>query len=130
MIPLPSKSPFSGGEIIVTRFYCPDTDVSVEGRFSVSTPFPQLSPEQLEFIEVFVRNEGKINRMEGELGMSYPTIRSRLREVVRALGYDPEQDDEETAPSVSEERRLHVLQELDEGKLSFDQAMQILQNEG
>ncbi|MBV7332747.1 DUF2089 domain-containing protein [Chloroflexi bacterium TSY] len=114
----------------MTRFYCPDTDVSVEGRFSVSTPFPQLSPEQLEFIEVFVRNEGKINRMEGELGMSYPTIRSRLREVVRALGYDPEQDDEETAPSVSEERRLHVLQELDEGKLSFDQAMQILQNEG
>lgn len=129
MITLPSKSPFSGGEIIVTRFYCPETDVSVEGRFSVSTPFPQLTTEQLEFIEVFVRNEGKINRMESELGMSYPTIRSRLREVVRALGYDPEQDEEETI-GISEEKRLQVLKELDEGKLSFEQAMQVLQNEG
>lgn len=128
MIPLPTRSPFSGGEIIVTRFYCPDTDVTVEGRFSVSAPFAQLTPEQLQFIEIFVRNEGRISRMECELGMSYPTIRSRLREIIRDMGYEPGQEEEE-APAVAPEDRSRVLQDLDQGKLSFEEAMRILQGE-
>ncbi|MEZ4710425.1 MAG: DUF2089 domain-containing protein [Caldilineaceae bacterium] len=128
MIPLPTRSPFSGGEIIVTRFYCPDTDVTVEGRFSVSAPFAQLTPEQLQFIEIFVRNEGRISRMEGELGMSYPTIRSRLREIIRNMGYEPGQEEEEEA-AVAPADRSRVLQDLDQGKLSFEEAMRILQGE-
>ncbi|MCB0084370.1 MAG: DUF2089 domain-containing protein [Caldilineaceae bacterium] len=127
MIPLPTRSPFSGGEIIVTRFYCPDTDVTVEGRFSVSAPFAQLTPEQLQFIEIFVRNEGRISRMEGELSMSYPTIRNRLREIIRAMGYEPGQEEEE--PAVAPADRSRVLQDLDQGKLSFEEAMRILQGE-
>ena len=126
MIPLPARSPFTGGEIIVTRFYCPESDVTVEGRFSVSNPFSQLTPEQQAFVHLFVRSEGRISRMEGELGMSYPTIRNRLREIIRAMGYEPGGDESE---SLSEEERQRVLQELDEGKLSFDEAMKALQGE-
>jgi hypothetical protein len=126
MIPLPARSPFTGGEIIVTRFYCPDSDVTVEGRFSVTHPFAQLTPEQLEFVELFVRSEGRISRMEGELEMSYPTIRNRLREIIRAMGHEP---GEEEAASLSEEERQRVLQQLDAGTLSFEEAMSILQGE-
>ena len=126
MIPLPTKSPFSGGEIVVTRFYCPETDVSVEGRFSVSTPFAQLTPEQLEFVELFVRCEGKISRMESELNMSYPTIRSRLRDIVREMGFEPGQSD---APRLTENERLKILQDLDQGNVTFEEAMQLLQGE-
>lgn len=125
MIPLPAKSPFSGGDIIVTRFYCPDTDVTVEGRFSVSVPFAQLTPEQLDFVKTFIRCEGKISRMEGELGLSYPTIRSRLREVISALGYDPGQEES----GISEEDRRRILEDLDKGRLSFQDAMKMLQGE-
>ncbi len=90
MLPLPTRCPLTGGEIIVTRIYCPDADVSIEGRFAVAEPpFAQLTPEQIQFVEIFVRNEGKLNRMEEDLGLSYPTIRSRLHDVIRALGYEP-----------------------------------------
>lgn len=133
MIPLPSRSPFTGGEIIVTRFYCPDSDTSVEGQFAVANPFAQLSQEQLEFVELFVRSEGRISRMEGELALSYPTIRSRLKEIVQALGYDSELDDvdeehdgsrEDSRPNPQiEEARQRIIKELDEGKISFDEAM-------
>jgi len=34
----------------------------------------------------FVRNEGKINRVGEDLGMSYPTVRSRLHDLIRAAG--------------------------------------------
>jgi hypothetical protein len=37
-------------------------------------------------VEAFVRDEGKITRMEEEFSLSYPTIRSRLHEVIKALG--------------------------------------------
>jgi hypothetical protein len=121
MLPLPARSPFDGGRIVVTRFYCPDSDLSVEGKFEVQAPFTQLSPEQLAFMETFVRCEGKLNRMESELSLSYPTIRSRLHEVIRALGYEPGKDEAPAPPD-----RHKILEELNAGNLSFDEAMEML----
>lgn len=120
---LPSRSPFDGGEIVVTRFYCPGSDTSVEGRFAVHIPFAQLSAEQVRFVEVFLRNEGKLSRMEGEIGLSYPTLRSRLHEIIRALGYEPGKDEAQDS-----ERRRAVLDDLEAGRLSFDEAMALLQD--
>jgi hypothetical protein len=123
LLPLPQRCPLTGGEIIVTRFYSPTADISYEGRFTApQPPFAQLAPEQLRFVEIFVRNEGKLNRMEDELGLSYPTIRSRLHEVIRALGYEPGKD--EPAPPAD---RTAVLADLDAGKISFEAAMKLLE---
>ena len=134
MLPLPRRCPLTGGPIVVTRFYCPDADVSIEGRFAVETPpFAQLSPDQIKFVEIFVRNEGKLNRMEDELGLSYPTIRSRLHEIIRALGYEPGRDEPSAPPPApvpppppSPDRKA-VLADLDAGKISFEDAMKLLQ---
>ena len=80
-----------------------------------------------------MRNEGKLNRMEDELGLSYPTIRSRLHEIIRTLGYEPGRD-EPGAPSAAPvppptpaADRKAVLADLDAGKISFDDAMKMLQ---
>jgi hypothetical protein len=121
---LPARSPFDGGEIVVTRFYCPGSDTTVEGRFAIAAPFQQLSPEQLYFVETFLRCEGKLSRMEGELNLSYPTLRSRLHDIIRALGYEP---GKEEPAVVSEERRRTILSDLDAGRISFDDAMSTLQ---
>lgn len=122
---LPTKCPLCGGELTVTRIYCRECDTTLEGRFS-GGPFAQLSAEQLSFIELFVRCEGKITRMEDELGLSYPTIRNRLHEVIRALGYEP--GGEETATEgVAEERRQRILEDLDAGTISAEEAMRLLQ---
>jgi hypothetical protein len=123
LLPLPQRCPLTGGEIVVTRFYSPTADISYEGRFTApQPPFAQLTADQLRFVEVFVRNEGKLNRMEDELGLSYPTIRSRLHEVIRALGYEPGKD--EPTPAVD---RTAVLADLDAGKISFEDAMKLLE---
>lgn len=123
MNPLPIHSPFDGGEIIVTRFYCPESNITVDGRFSVNAPFAQLTTEQLAFVETFVRCEGKLSRMEGELGISYPTVRNRLHEVIRALGYEP---GKEEASSPSDAERRQILADLDAGRISFDESMTLL----
>ncbi|MFN2201721.1 MAG: DUF2089 domain-containing protein [Caldilineaceae bacterium] len=126
MLTLPSTSPFDGGEIIVTRFHCPDSGVTVEGRFKAEAPFAQLDQEQLRFVEIFLKCEGKLSRMEGELGLSYPTIRNRLHEIIRALGYEPGRDDGSPGSEVD---RAAILAELDAGNITFDEAMSQLSGE-
>ncbi len=121
---LPTKCPLCGGQLTVTRIYCRECDTTIEGRFG-GGPFAQLNAEQLAFVETFMRCEGKITRMEIELGLSYPTIRNRLHEVIRALGYEP--GGEEPAPGMTEAERQHILEELDAGRITAEEAMRLLQ---
>lgn len=120
-----TRCPVCESELMITRLRCESCDTTLEGRFT-GGPFSHLSTEQLNFIEVFIRCEGKINRMEAELGLSYPTIRNRLHEVIRALGYEP---GKEESAEIGEERRRQVLEDLDAGKISAEAAMRILRGE-
>jgi hypothetical protein len=97
----------------------------VEGRFANGI-FAGLTPEQLDFAETFIRVEGKMNRMTDEMGVSYPTLRNRLHEVIRALGYEPGRED---ITEIPDEKRRSVLEELDSGKISADEAMRLLNGE-
>ena len=124
---LPSKCPICDGEITVTRLHCRECDTTFDGRFS-NGAFPQLTPDQISFIELFVRCEGKITRMEDELGLSYPTIRNRLHEVIRAMGYEPGSGEE--ASGMSDEERQGILEDLDKGRITAKQAMALLQERG
>ncbi|MFQ5408634.1 MAG: DUF2089 family protein [Anaerolineales bacterium] len=83
-----------------------------------------MNAEQIAFIESFVRNEGKLNRLEAELGLSYPTVRSRLHEVIRAMGYELNQ---EPSSQLSEADRRKILEDLDQGRISSEEAMRLLQ---
>ena len=120
---LPTRCPLCGGEINVTRFHCRECDATVEGHFT-GGPFSQFTPEQLNFVLAFIRCEGKIKRMEDEVGLSYPTIRNRLHEIIRALGYEP--GGEEPA-GASEEQRQRILEDLDKGRISAEEAMRLLE---
>jgi hypothetical protein len=125
MKPSLNKCPVCGDNLLVARYHCDTCDTVIEGRFENSA-FPGLTAEQIEFVKTFVRCEGKINRMEGELNLSYPTIRNRLHETIRAMGYEPGKDE---SPDVSEEKRHAVLEDLDAGKISAEDAMRMLRGE-
>ena len=120
-----SKCPVCGGELAVTRLHCESCETTIEGRFA-NGAFAGLTPEQLDFIETFIRCEGKINRMEEEMALSYPTIRNRLHEVIRSLGYEP---GKEEAVEIPEDKRRSVLEDLDAGRISAEEAMRLLNGE-
>jgi len=125
MKPSLNKCPVCGDNLLVARYHCDTCDTVIEGRFENSA-FPGLTADQIEFVKTFVRCEGKINRMEGELNLSYPTIRNRLHETIRAMGYEPGKDE---SLEVSDEKRRSVLEDLDAGKISAEDAMRVLRGE-
>ena len=117
-----SECPVCGDPLEVVRLHCRNCDTTIEGHFEVGG-LSQLSPEQSAFVQVFIKNEGKINRVGEELGISYPTVRSRLRDVIAALGFTVE---EEPVGGVSEEERRQLLEELAQGKLSSEDVLKRL----
>ena len=58
--------------------------------------------DQLALLESFLRSRGNLREMERELGLSYPTVRSRVDGLVRALGLGdgpaPSADGDDASP--------------------------------
>jgi len=121
MYPVIGKCPVCGDTLSVTRLHCRACDSTLEGQFSLGR-FYQLSPEQLAFVETFIRCEGKLTRLQDELSMSYPAARARLTEIIRALGYEVR--DEES--SVLAEKRKSILEQLAAGQISSEEAVELL----
>lgn len=126
MHPIIGTCPVCGETLAVTRLHCRNCDTTIEGRFSVGA-FDRLNPEQLTFAETFIRCEGKLNRMEKELNLSYPTLRGRLNELIRAMGYEVGQEE---ATGISEEERRRILDELASGRITSEAAVKALQGSG
>ena len=77
--------------------------------------FCELPPAQAEFLEVFLRCRGVIRHMEAELGLSYPTVRSRIDDLLRALRLDEEAQERQSIRD--------VLSGLEDGAITADEAV-------
>lgn len=123
--------PTCGGEFAVTELTCTTCETVVRSRYS-PCPFCRLSPEDLAFMLVFVRNRGNVKEMERELGVSYWTIRGRLNEVITSMGLEPggepEGDEQPTAPAAKAHAadRQAVLDRLRLGEITAEEAAEQL----
>jgi hypothetical protein len=123
MYPVVGQCPICQDDLIVTQLHCRNCDTTLEGRFELGRLY-QLTPEQLDFVETFIRCEGKITRVEQELGISYPTVRSRLHDVIRALGFEVGEEE----PSLDDSKRREILDDLAQGRVSSEEAIKLLQD--
>ena len=123
MNPVLTICPICGERLSVIRLHCRNCDTQIDGHFELGR-LGRLSVEQLGFVETFIRCEGKLSRMEDELGMSYPTLRSRLTDVIRTLGFTvgPE------TSMLSDEERHKILDDLASSKISPEEAMKLLES--
>lgn len=81
----PHKCCICGEKLTVSRLSCEHCGTTMEGSFS-GCRFCALSPEEELFLLTFIKNRGSIKDMERELGISYPTVRSALDNLIASLG--------------------------------------------
>lgn len=118
--PAIGRCPICSEALQVASLYCGSCDTTISGRFELGK-FHTLTSAQLAFAEVFIRCEGKITRVESELGLSYPTVRGRLNELIRALGYPLREE-----PRLAPEERRAILNRLEAGEISPEEAIDLL----
>src|SRR4051794_38697954 len=89
---MPGLCPVCHSTLGVTRLQCGTCGTGIDGLFGLGK-LQALSPEQVQFVEIFIKNRGKIKDVENELRISYPTVVARLNEVVSAMGYEVNESD-------------------------------------
>ena len=122
MRPVIGQCPICTETLHVTRLKCRNCDTTIDGQFTLGRLYT-LTSEQLDFVETFIRCEGKIKWVEKEMNLSYPAVRARLTDVIRAMGYETP-GSTEGADLV--ERRKQVLSDLASGNLTADEALELL----
>ena len=119
---MPTICPVCGGEYEITRCTCSKCGSELSVHFT-GCDFCQLNDEEARFVLTFLKCRGSIKEMEKELGISYPTVKSRLEAVITRLGLI-------STPASDElkDQRLQTLDRLSRGEITSDQAAEILKN--
>ncbi len=76
--------PSCGGTLEITEVHCLNCDARVQARFSAGD-FNSLNEEQSTFLRILVTSRGNLSDVEKRLGVSYPTVRAKLDEVIARL---------------------------------------------
>lgn len=118
-LPMPTACPVTGGPLLVTGLECEGSGVTIHGRFTPNE-FALLPDEQLEFLRIFLKVRGNLKEVERVLGLSYPTVRLRFDTLLKVLGYEAEAD--------AGEERSDILQQLEEGQISAEEATKRLRS--
>jgi hypothetical protein len=81
------QCPVCDEPMVIRELHCPACDITVRGEFLPGTagPFSQLNDEQLAFLHLFVTSRGNMSDVERSLGVSYPTVRAKLDDLIGAL---------------------------------------------
>ncbi len=129
----PHKCAVCGERLTVTRLSCECCGTTMEGRFT-GCRFCSLSPEEELFLLTFIKNRGSIKDVERELGISYPTVRAALDNLIASLGLTGAESPAEEAPKEDTDRsrrksnpdtaraRKDILKMLSEHRITADEA--------
>lgn len=134
--------PICGGRLTLAQVECQDCHTRLEGSAAALSAKPtetgtsdltkfgglaRLSSDQLAFVETFVRARGIIKTVEAMLGISYPTVRNRLDDVITTMGHSPT---DEAASGDARRGQRDIVDELAEGRISPSEAHELLRKLG
>ncbi|MFI6206259.1 DUF2089 domain-containing protein [Streptomyces sp. NPDC051041] len=103
-----------GRPFVVERVRLADNGVAIEGRFE-PPQLARLSTDDQVFVAAFVRAHGSIKEMERVFGVSYPTVKSRLKRIAEQLDFV----DVDPAPTGAAD----VVDRLRRGEISAEDAL-------
>ncbi len=112
-----TNCPYCEGDFTIKEVECQGCKTELRGNFKTNR-FHLFGPEDLFFIEIFLKNEGNIKLVEKDLSISYPTVKNRLKNIIKILGYQQEDN--------SSSERIKILNELAEGKIDIETTMKKL----
>ena len=105
----------------VRTLSCRTCGTELRGDFTPD-PLTRLNEAQRQFVITFLQVGGNLKEMERIMGISYPTVRARLSEILAGLGVQP------SGKSVP--TRHEILELLAQGKLDSEEAARQLSELG
>jgi hypothetical protein len=114
-----AECPNCGDKLILRSLGCPGCGLELNGEIEVPRLL-RLSPEEREFIELFVLSGGSLKEVGQWLGISYPTVRIKLNQVIQKL---------QSLSGLEQKERLEILTKVEKGEISAQEAVKYLKKE-
>lgn len=114
------RCPSCEGELQATRLTCRSCSTALEGKFDIPALL-QLAPDDLAFVTAFVRASGSLKAIAAQMGVSYPTVRNRLDDILKKL---------DQLEKGIDAKRHAILDALENGKLTAEAAAEELKKVG
>jgi hypothetical protein len=106
------------GPIKIEKVRCQTTGVAVEAPFT--TPgILQLTEEQFEVVESLILNAGNLKKVAEDIGISYPTLRHRLDEIILILRRESDG---------IKNRRQEILDKIEQGTITPEKGAELLES--
>jgi len=115
-----NKCPICADKLIVTALHCESCGTSLTGRFEPDTGCA-VSREIMDFIKIFIYAEGNIKQVERLMNCSYPKVKNLLKRAKEELNIGKGDD------RLSPEEKTRILEQLDKGEITFEEAMKKLE---
>jgi len=122
MIKILTRCPVCEGSLKAVKLKCDTCSTVIENSFD----FPklmQLSKEQMDFVEVFIKSRGNIKDVEKELGISYPTVRAKLDQVIDLLQEGSGSKLTRASEEEKNNRKEDILKLLEQGLMPVEAAI-------
>ena len=89
-----SQCPCCNETLKIATLQCPECGMEMKNNFELSA-FDRLSNEQYAFLIEFLQQRGNLKNVQSELGVSYPTAKKQLDDLLIALELTQEADEQE-----------------------------------
>ena len=106
-----------GQDFTIERVRTVDDGIAIEGDFALP-PLARLDADDQAFVAAFVHCHGSIKQMERWFGVSYPTIKGRLKRIAERLDFAEVTDGEASVAEPAD-----VLDRLEMGEISAEEAL-------
>src|SRR3954447_8596956 len=116
--PVTQDCPYCQSPMTVTQMSCAKCAVHIKADFPMSR-LAAVPVEHQRFIEMFVLAGGNLKEIAEQVGVSYPTIRSRLDKVIDAL---------RTEISKTRQVKGNVLDAVDQSRQSAEVAAKLIKD--
>ena len=87
---LPTICPACNNKLRLRRLVCEGCQTSIEGDYELPL-LARLSQEDQKFLVEFIKASGSLKEMAAMLGLSYPTVRNLLDEIIKRVKENEEQ---------------------------------------
>ena len=118
---MPERCPTCGGVLQIRELSCTNCKTEIRGHFH-PCDFCRLTEDESTFLRVFVLSRGSLKAVGKELGISYPTVSSKLEEIIAALSPETEKRAEGKDTSA----RGEILDRIASGDLSAEEGLRLL----
>lgn len=81
---MPRQCPSCGETLAIRTMECDGCGTRIEGHYDLPLMM-RLSDGDMRFVEDFVLCSGSLKEMAGMMGLSYPSVRNRLDDIIERM---------------------------------------------